>query len=288
MVVVDEAAFRDLPGPIAIYRAGLARLLGDLAGTMAHARRALELVREDDHLGRGARPPCSASRTGRAATSTRRPRRMPRPTSIFERAGYLSDVRRLHHHPGRHPDRAGPARATRCACTSGACSSRRGQGGRRCAARRTCTSGMSELLRERNDLDERPAHLRPSRDLGEENGLPQNPYRSRVAPARIRQAEGDLDGALELLDEAERRYSSDFSPTCDRSRPSGHGCGSPQGRLAEAWGWARERGCRADDELSYVREFEHVTLARLLLAQADARPSRPHVSTRRSGSWSAC
>ena len=40
-----------------------------------------------------------------------------------------------------------------------------------------------------------------------------------------------------------------------------------QGRLAEASEWARERGVTAADELSYIREFEHATLARLLLAQ---------------------
>ena len=30
--------------------------------------------------------------------------------------------------------------------------------------------------------------------------------------ARVREAEGDLDAALELLDEAERVYTRDFSP----------------------------------------------------------------------------
>ena len=54
MVVVDEEAFRDLPVSVAIHRAGQARLLGDVAGTMAHARRALDLVRDDGHLARGA------------------------------------------------------------------------------------------------------------------------------------------------------------------------------------------------------------------------------------------
>jgi LuxR family maltose regulon positive regulatory protein len=42
--------------------------------------------------------------------------------------------------------------------------------------------------------------------------LPQNPYRWRVARARLGEVEGDLDGALEQLDEAERRYTSDFGP----------------------------------------------------------------------------
>ncbi len=43
-----------------------------------------------------------------------------------------------------------------------------------------------------------------------------------------------------------------------------------QGRLDDALGWARERGLSAEDDLSYLREFEHITLARVLLA----RPTR--------------
>src|SRR5207302_4538485 len=52
MVIVDEGQFRRLPGAIAVHRAGHALLLGDLAQTEEHARRALDLVPEDDHLGR--------------------------------------------------------------------------------------------------------------------------------------------------------------------------------------------------------------------------------------------
>jgi LuxR family maltose regulon positive regulatory protein len=37
--------------------------------------------------------------------------------------------------------------------------------------------------------------------------------------------------------------------------------------LVEALGWAREGGLSVDDDLSYLREFEHVTLARVLIAQ---------------------
>ena len=43
-------------------------------------------------------------------------------------------------------------------------------------------------------------------------GLPQNPYRWRVAMALLREAEGDLDAALGLLAEAERVYVGDFAP----------------------------------------------------------------------------
>ena len=33
-------------------------------------------------------------------------------------------------------------------------------------------------------------------------------------------------------------------------------------------GWARDQGLSADDNLTYVREFEHITLARVLLARS--------------------
>ena len=72
--------------------------------------------------------------------------------------------------------------------------------------------GMSELLRERDDLHAAMQHLLRSKELGERTGLPQNRYRWRVAMARIREAQGDLDGALDLLGEAERLYVSDFFP----------------------------------------------------------------------------
>ena len=38
-------------------------------------------------------------------------------------------------------------------------------------------------------------------------------------------------------------------------------------KLGEALGWAREQGLSTDGDLSYVREFEHITLARVLLAR---------------------
>ena len=40
-----------------------------------------------------------------------------------------------------------------------------------------------------------------------------------------------------------------------------------QGRLAEALGWAREQGLSIGDDVSYLCEFEHITLARLLIAR---------------------
>jgi LuxR family maltose regulon positive regulatory protein len=50
-----------------------------------------------------------------------------------------------------------------------------------------------------------------------------------------------------------------------------------QGEWRRALGWSRERGLSVDDELSYLREFEHITLARLLLARHTAERAERHV-----------
>ncbi len=86
--------------------------------------------------------------------------------------------------------------------------------------------------------------------------------------ARIRQAEGDLGGALDLLNEAERLYVGDFFPNVRPVPALKARAWVAQGSLGEALGWAREQGLSADDDLSYLREFEHITLARMLLARS--------------------
>jgi len=92
MIVVDEEAFRDLPGAIAIHRAGQARILGDVAGTMAQARRAIDLVRESDYVGRGAAAALLGLAFWSSADLEAAYRGYADAMANFERAGYLSDV----------------------------------------------------------------------------------------------------------------------------------------------------------------------------------------------------
>ena len=127
--------------------------------------------------------------------------------------------------------------------------------------------GMSALHREHNDLKTATQHLLTSQALGELAGMPQNPYRWCAAMARIREAQGDLDGALDLLDQAERLYDANFSPNVRPIAARKVRVWVAQGRLGEALGWARAQGLSVDDELSYLREFDHITLARVLLAR---------------------
>src|SRR5207302_1044174 len=55
--------------------------------------------------------------------------------------------------------------------------------------------GISELQRERNELEAATGSLLRSRELSEQSGFAQNRYRWRVAMARIHEARGDFHGA---------------------------------------------------------------------------------------------
>jgi LuxR family transcriptional regulator, maltose regulon positive regulatory protein len=266
MVVVDEAAFRKLPTAIWMYRAGTALVRGDVAGTMTHARRALDLAEEDDDLARGAPAALLGLAHWTSGDLTVSSRLYVDAMACLERAGYHSDV--LGGSIALADMRLAQGRL-RDAMSIFERGLRRAEQSRpvlRGAA--DMHVGLSQLLRERDELDGARQHLQASSELGEHAGLPQNRYRWRVAMARIREADGDLAGALELLDEAERCYVGDFSPDVRPVPAMRARVLVAQGRWAEALGWARERGLSVDDEVSYLHEFEHVTLARALLARS--------------------
>jgi LuxR family maltose regulon positive regulatory protein len=70
-----------------------------------------------------------------------------------------------------------------------------------------------------------------------------------------------------LLDQAERLYDGNFSPNVRPIATRKTRVWLAQGRLGEALVWAREQGLSAENELSYLHEFDHITLARVLLAR---------------------
>jgi LuxR family maltose regulon positive regulatory protein len=109
--------------------------------------------------------------------------------------------------------------------------------------------------------------LQRSRELGEKAQFPVSRYRLCIDQARLKTAQGDLEGALALLDEAQRLYIRsplpDFFPiSALKAR-----IWVAQGRLTKALEWVREQDLSIDVAPSYLHEFEHVTLARVLIAR---------------------
>src|ERR671912_333514 len=266
MVVVDAVAFRSLPGTIAVARAYHAGALGDVFCAADHARRALDLLPDDDHLWRGA----AASLLGIA----------------YWTSGDLEAAYRSFADGVSHQQMTGQVRF-QIAGTYILADIRIAQGRLNEAVRTYEQSlqvateqgeplwgtanlyvGLGELHRERGDLEAAKQHLLRSKELGEHVvGLPETRYRWYVAMARIKEAQGDLDAALDLLDEAERQYVESPDPDVRPVAALKTRVWVAQGRLAEALGWTREQGLSVRDDLSYLREFEHITLARVLLAE---------------------
>jgi LuxR family maltose regulon positive regulatory protein len=129
--------------------------------------------------------------------------------------------------------------------------------------------GMSELAREANDLEQARARLTAPAPAGAHPGVPENKHRWFVAMSRVREAEGDLDAAASLLDEAERLYLPGYFPDTRPIAAMRARIWIKQGRVNDAAAWASENNLSALDEPAYLLEFEHVTLARVLIAQSE-------------------
>jgi LuxR family maltose regulon positive regulatory protein len=252
---------------VAIYRAAQALVGGDAQATVANARRGMDLLAEDDHLGRGAAAALIGLASWGSGDLAVAHSAYADCIANMERAGHIADVLActitladIEIVQGR----LGDAMLTYERAL--ALAPPRDDG---FVLRGTADMyvGIAALHRERDDLAAATRLLRRSQELGDHIGLPQNPYRWRVAMARVREAEGDLAGAVELLDDAERVYVGDFSPNVRPIPAMRARVWIAQGKLEDALDWARERHVSIDDELSYLREYEHVTLARLLLAQ---------------------
>ena len=267
MIVVDEEEFRRLPALIAVYRAAYAQALGNVPDTIKYARQVLDLVPKEDHLGRGAAAALLGLASWVSGDLETAHRTFADGIASVQMAGNISDAisgtialadiriaqGRLHEAMRTYERSLQEAMAMGEPFLRGTAD---------------LYVGMSELHREQNELHVATQYLLKSEELGERTGFPQNRSRWCVAQARILEAQGDLDGALELLYEAERLYARDFFPNVRPVAALVTRLWIAQGRLGEALGWAREQGLSVSDTPHYLREFEHITLARILLARS--------------------
>jgi len=266
MVVVDTAELARLPGAIEMYRAALALIRGDVPATLQHAQLAIDRAADDDDAVRAG----AAGLSGLALWTRGDLDAAHRAYSIcvdgLRRAGNLSDIlgcsitlADIRITQGRLSDALRTYQEALLTASQETSIVLRGTA--------DMHVGISQIACERGDLEAATGHLLRSRELGEHTGLGQNPYRWRVAMAGVRESQGDLVGALTLLDEAQRVYLGDFSPNVRPIPALRARLLAAMGNVSQALGWAREQGLSIDDSLSYVREFEHITLAKVLLAR---------------------
>ncbi len=242
LVVADPPALARLPGAVQTYRAALALVTQDLGGTVRHAELALTLAAPDDRLTTASASALVGLASWASGDLAIAHSSYLVATENLLRIGHLSDV---------------------LGCTVSLVDidltqGRLGDAERRCREALALVSPtgplrgtadlhvqLSRVARARGDLTGAADQLRRADELGESAGLPQHPYRWRVALAEVRAAEGDTATALVLLEEAEKVYVADFAPQvrpvdavrarvlAARAGGRGTGVGDPPGYRAD-------------------------------------------------------
>jgi LuxR family transcriptional regulator, maltose regulon positive regulatory protein len=263
-----EAADKDytfaLPASIAAARTYLNLIRGDIPMTLIHARQTLDLLPANDHLRQGE----ITSMLGMAFWSNgdlkEALRAVAEGTRRFQSAGnivfalstrlaeaYLQEAR------GNLRDAVSTyERSIEQAAEYGE------------DVLRVVTNmhlGLGMLLHEQGNRETAEYHLMESNRLSERFAQTDWPYRWHVAQARIKYAVGDFDGALDQLHKAERLYIPAPVPNPHPVAAIMARVWLKQGRLSLVQDWIQKSVLSSDDELSYLKEFEHITLARALM-----------------------
>jgi len=266
MIVADEAQFRALPVMIALAHSNHAQVQGDIEGTVRYARLALELSREEDDYSHA----MAAATLGMAYWSYGDLDGAQKALSVWINScqkvgniifaiasgGYLAGIIVAQ---GRLRE------AERTYKQSIQLASAHDQSVRHVIA--NLYLGLGLLYHEQGDHQSAAEHLHKSGELGEQTALIDWPYRWRLAQARLKESEGDLEPALDLLEEARRLYVGNPVPDLRPIEALKARVYVKQGRLTNALAWVQHRGLSVHDDLSYLREFEHLTLVRVLIAQ---------------------
>ncbi|TDN91534.1 serine/threonine-protein kinase [Microbacterium sp. BK668] len=266
-IVVDSGELRSLQGSTAIYRSGLALARGDATATVHHARRALGLLDESDHYRRGAAAALEALALWGDGDLEGAHKGYAESVANFTSSGHIADVlgctivlADIRLTQGRLSDALASYDAALQLAHEQTQPIRRGIP--------DMHVGRATILYERDDLEAVTIEFeRAVAEGGDSAGLPKYRYRSRLGMAQLREAQGVLSGAVELLDQAERFFTADMAPVVRPVPATRARLWLKQGRVADALTWARGAGLSADDDVSYIREYEHITLARTLLTQ---------------------
>ncbi|MCU1534223.1 MAG: ATP-dependent transcriptional regulator, MalT-like, LuxR family [Glaciihabitans sp.] len=250
-----------LPVTIAMYRAAIAMASGDILAIRTHAQRALDLAAPDDYLGRGG----SAGMLGLAAWSggdlEGGAHAFRESSSYLRKAGNLLDALSTTMVVGDMLLGLGRLSEAQLGYERALLEA----DGHPPTA--DLHAAVSEIFLQRGQLEAAADHLNAAEALGASAFSHEHRYRWSSGMARLRKSEGDLDAALAHLIEAQMQYRRGFFPDARPLEAMKARIWITQGRLSDAGTWIAEQGLKSTDELTYLTEFGHLTLARWLLAQ---------------------
>jgi LuxR family maltose regulon positive regulatory protein len=258
-----------LPVTIALYRASVALAIGDLARVTDQASRALELCSADNHLGRGGAAGLLGLGKWANGELEAGVEAFVDASGSLRRAGNLTDALSTTMVLADMLIPLGRLEETRRAYEAALREAEEKLAGAMPTA--DLHGGIAEVHVELGDLAAAEEHLAVGAALGDAAFSHEHHYRWFVSKAMLHQARSDFDVALEQLDQAEQHYRRGFFA---EARPIGAMKARIlilQGRLPEAQKWADNLSLTPSDNLTYLSEYAHITLARLMMAQGDAR-----------------
>ena len=269
-----------MPGSIASAYTYSAQARGDIVGAIRHAEKALQLLPEDDDLARAI--PTTLLSLARWASGELDAAYAALATGLagFEKSGNamaaisgafaMADIRVAQ---GRLDGAIEVyTRALRIAEALGRPDIR---------GTEVLYLGLSELYQERGEQPAADTYWQKAGALVSRSLEPVFHYRYRHALARRRMEAGSFEEALHQLQLAEEPWSQIFIPDLSPLAACRARVWLRQGRLRAALDWAAERGLTADDALSFLHEFEHLTLARVLIARYQAETYPRYFGRRR-------
>jgi LuxR family maltose regulon positive regulatory protein len=273
MVVVDKAQLKPLPAMIAMARAYNAQVQGNLSATVKYAELALQLIPEGD-LFRRAQATITLEFTHWASGDLESARSaLGDWMNSMQKAGNFVFVVASAFAVADILVAQGRLReAVKTYQQSLQLAAEHGKDAQQITAHHYL--GLAMVHHEMGEDAAAAEYLQKARELGEQTTLVDWSYRWHLAQARLKESGGDLEAALVLLDEARRVYVKTVVPDTRPIEALKAKVYLKQGRLARAQDWARARGLSADDETSYLGEFEHLTLARVLMAGYQSHQAR--------------
>jgi LuxR family maltose regulon positive regulatory protein len=269
---------RSLPATIAIYRASLAQARGQMDDIAVHAQHAVDLTGPDDHLARGAATSFLGLASWATGDVTAAVRTFSNALDSLRAAGNLADalsstvvLADMWLAAGR------PSEARRLYTRAQSTTEAHGLSLAQTSA--LLHVGLSEIDLEVGDLARARWHLDTALALDDHRSVTANHFRWFLAMGRLKEAEGDWVGAVELLDQAQSLYRPGFFVDI-RPIPAVKVrvlIGANQLHDAEVWAAGHEFS--STDARDYLIEYESLTYVRLLLAQHRVQANPAGVET---------
>lgn len=266
MVVVVEEQFRALPARIAFIRTYNAQSMSDFSAAVKYAELALKLAPEEDHFLRAQTNAILAGTYWANGDLDAACKSMSEWIDNAQKAGnFIFAIASASGKADILTEQGQLREALRTYQGSLQLASAHESEAQRVIAHHYL--GLAMLYHEMGDDESAAQHFQKNMELGQQSVLRDWSYRKYLAQAQFKESEGDLDSALDLFDDAQRFYARSLIPNARPIDAIKVRIYLKQGRLAKAQEWVHEHTFSVDDDLSYLREFEHITLARVLLAE---------------------